>query len=70
MLFRSIRHKVISGGTILINILHSSETLAKVTSGATEDSDTEVTSASTLRKRTSRLLADEDKKYAGKTVSG
>ena len=54
----------------MINILHSSETLAKVTSGATEDSDTEVTSASSLRKRTSRLLADEDKKYAGKTVSG
>ena len=70
MLLRSIRLKVTSGGTILINILHSSETLAKVTSGATEDSDTEVTSASTLRKRTSRLLADEDKKFAGKTVSG
>ena len=43
------------------------DTVAKVTAGATEDDN--VNSQSVLRRKSAGLLADEDKRYAGRTVS-
>ncbi|XP_067937616.1 protein AATF-like isoform X2 [Watersipora subatra] len=44
------------------------ETVAKITSGAIDEEDV-VESKSTLRRKSSALLADEDKRYAGRTVT-
>ena len=43
------------------------ETVAKVTTGAIDEHNE--SSHSVLRRKSSTLLADEDKRYAGKTVS-
>lgn len=51
-----------------IIIAYFPDASAQVTTGAVEDADDDAAINSTLRKQSVGLLADEDSKYAGKTV--